>query len=215
MSNNFAPSLKNPPENILSHILLINSVKNVLTHSSNEYENKVLPLRSCSDLRRAQNACPTNRDWARTVSERLLWCTGQQWLAAGQGLWVQQTRIELPEITQDLRNRLLEGTNRALCTTGPRRKEQWPQNRLTQTYPWVSRGLWKRLGSEVAGCRVGGTKCSMGHFEGGHHYLHYRHRSLASGQATVKELSPAHQQKIGLKIYGTWPCPSEQDPVSP
>ena len=25
----------------------------------------------------------------------------------------------------------------------------------------------------------------------------------------------AHQQKIGLKIYWAWPCPSEQDPVSP
>ena len=32
--------------------------------------------------------------------------------------------IELPEITQDWGNRLLEGTNRTLCTTGPRRKEQ-------------------------------------------------------------------------------------------
>ena len=25
----------------------------------------------------------------------------------------------------------------------------------------------------------------------------------------------AHQQKIGLKIYWVWPCPSEQDSVSP
>ena len=25
---------------------------------------------------------------------------------------------------------------------------------------------------------------------------------------------PAHQQKIGLKIYWAWSCPSEQDPVS-
>ena len=24
-----------------------------------------------------------------------------------------------------------------------------------------------------------------------------------------------HQQKIGLKIYWAWPCPSEQDPISP
>ena len=30
-----------------------------------------------------------------------------------------------------------------------------------------------------------------------------------------REHSSAHQQKIGLKIYGAWPCPSEQDPVSP
>ena len=57
-----------------------------------------------------------------------------------QGLWVQQTWvwhkpswrayvtinpiIEPPELTQDWGNRLLEGTNKTLCTPGPRRKEQ-------------------------------------------------------------------------------------------
>ena len=62
-------------------------------------------------------------------------------LPQGQGLWVQQTwvlhkpslekaainpTIEPPELTQDRGNRLLEGTNRTLCTPGPRRKEQGP-----------------------------------------------------------------------------------------
>ena len=37
---------------------------------------------------------------------------------------------ELPELTQDWENRLLEGTNKTLCTSGPRRKEQWPHKRL-------------------------------------------------------------------------------------
>ena len=32
--------------------------------------------------------------------------------------------IELPELTQDWQNRLLEGTNRNLYTLEPRRKEQ-------------------------------------------------------------------------------------------
>ena len=32
--------------------------------------------------------------------------------------------IEQPELSQDWGNRLLEGTNRTLCTLGPRRKEQ-------------------------------------------------------------------------------------------
>ena len=32
--------------------------------------------------------------------------------------------IELPELTQDWGNRLLEGTNKTLCAPGPRRKEQ-------------------------------------------------------------------------------------------
>ena len=39
----------------------------------------------------------------------------------------------------------------------------------------------------------------------GHHYLHYLHHSLTSGQITGREHSPALQQKIGLKIYWAWP----------
>ena len=72
---------------------------------------------------------------------------------------------------------------------------------------WVSGGL----------PQGGGTECSivaLGPFEGGPHYLHYLHHSLASGQITGREHSPADQQKIGLKIYWAWPYPSEQDAVS-
>ena len=59
-------------------------------------------------------------------------------------------------------------------------------------------------GSAVASCRVRSTECSnacIGPFEGGRHYLHYLHHSLAPGQTTGREHSPAHQQKIGWKIY--------------
>ena len=93
--------------------------------------------------------------------------------------------IDLPEITQDWGNRLLEGTHRTLCTTGPRRKEQWPHKRLIQTCLWVSMSLQWRHGSVVACCRIGGPDCSssgLGHFERGHHYLHYYDHSLASGK---------------------------------
>ena len=41
------------------------------------------------------------------------------------------------------------------------------------------------------------------------------HHSLVSGQATGREHSPSHQQKIGLKIYWAQLHPSQQDPVSP
>ena len=122
--------------------------------------------------------------------------------------------IEPPEHTQDWGNRLLEGTNKILCTPGPRRKEQWPHKRLSQTCPWVSRSVWWRRGSAVACCRVRGTECSSvctGPFEGGCYYLHYFHHWLASGQTTGREHSPVHQQKTGLKIYWAWPRPSEQD----
>ena len=126
--------------------------------------------------------------------------------------------IEPPELTEDCGNRLLEGTNKTLGEPGPKRKEQWPHKKMTQTCPWVSRSLWQRCGSAVAWLRVGVTECSsacMGPFEGGLHYLHYLHHSLASSQATGREHSPIHHQKIGLMIYWTWPHPSEQDPVSP
>ena len=87
---------------------------------------------------------------------------------------------------------------------------------------------WPRLACEclgVSGRGVGGgllqgrgAECNsacMGPFAGGRHYLHYLHHSLVSGQTRRREHSPTHQQKIRLKIYWAWPCPSEQDPVSP
>ena len=125
--------------------------------------------------------------------------TGQQRPAAGVGalgaadLGVAEAlseevtinlTIEPPVHTQDWRNRLLEGTNKPLCTPGPRRKEQWPHKRFTQTCLWVPRSLQQRHESAVACYRVGSIECSSvcrGSFEGGHHYLHYLLHSLASG----------------------------------
>ena len=49
-----------------------------------------------------------------------------------------------------------------------------------------------------------GTECGnacTGPFEGGRHYLPYLHHSLVSGQTIRREHSPAHHQKVGLKIY--------------
>ena len=43
------------------------------------------------------------------------------------------------------------------------------------------------------------SSACMGPFEGGRHYLHHLRHSLASGQTTRREHSPAQQQKIGLK----------------
>ena len=48
-----------------------------------------------------------------------------------------------------------------------------------------------------------------------HGYSQCPYHSLASGQTAGREHSPEHQQKMGLKIYWTWPCPSEQDPIFP
>ena len=51
---------------------------------------------------------------------------------------------------------------------------------------WVGGGLLQSGGSEC-------SSVCMGPFEGGRHYLHYLHHSLASGQTTGGEHSPAHQ----------------------
>ena len=92
--------------------------------------------------------------------------------------------IDLPELTQDWKIDSWRA-NRTLCAPRPKRKEQWPHKRLTQTCLWVSGSLWQRRRLAVAWCRAGGTECSstcMGSFEGGHHYLHYLHHSLATGK---------------------------------
>ena len=73
-----------------------------------------------------------------------------------------------------------------------------------QDLPMSVQGPLAEAWSAVAHCRVGHTACSrarMGPFEGGPHYLLYLHYSLASGQTTGREHSPARQQKIGLKTY--------------
>ena len=148
-----------------------------------------------------QTVCaPEPRDPTETEIELCLSVPYGGWVSSGllqgQGLWVQQTWVwhkpswrmsplTPPELTKDWRNRLLEGTNRTLCSPRPRRKEQWPHKRLTQTCPRVSRSFPRRHGSAVACCRVGGTECScacMGPFEGGRHYLHYLHHSLVPGK---------------------------------
>ena len=57
---------------------------------------------------------------------------------------------DLIRIYKGLGNRLLEGTNKTLCAPGPRRKEQWPHKRLTQTCLWRSKSLWWRHESAEA-----------------------------------------------------------------
>ena len=65
--------------------------------------------------------------------------------------------------------------------------------------PVSVRSLQQRHGLVVTCCRVQGTECSsacMGPFEGGRHYLHYLHHSLASGQTTGREHSPSTENWI-------------------
>ena len=164
------------------------------------------------DAQRAQTnlVCTRTQRPPQRLSQNCVWVSPEEvqvssGLMQGQGLWVKQTWVwHKPSWTRSplthhratktysgLGNRLLEGTNRTLCTR-IRRREQGPHKRLTQTCTWVSRSLWWRRGSVVSCCRVGGTECSsacMGPFEVGRHYLHYLLHSLASHQTTGREHS--------------------------
>ena len=134
--------------------------------------------------------------------------------------WVQQTPVwhkpswrrwpltppeSCQNVTQDWGNRLLEGTNRALCQPGHKRKEQWPHKRLTQTCLWVSGSLRRRCESAMAYCRVGGSECSsacMGPSEGGCRYLHYLHHSLPQvNNGEGMQPHPSTENWNILKIY--------------
>ena len=113
----------------------------------------------CTPGPRAQQRLKQNCVWVSPVAVQV-----RSGLPRGQGLWMQQTSVwhkpfwrrsplthhRAARTYTRLGNKLWEGTNRTLCAPGPRRKEQWPHKRLTQTSPWVSRSLWQRCGSAVA-----------------------------------------------------------------
>ena len=143
---------------------------------------------------------------------------GGSGLPWGQGLWVQQSWVwhkpswrrsplTPPQRCQNLnrtRKQTVGGHKQSLvCTRTQERGEVTPE----EIDPDLPVSVQESLGKPWVGvscCRVGGTACStacMGTFERSHHYLHYLHHSLASGQKAERAHSPAHQWKIGLKIY--------------
>ena len=93
------------------------------------------------------------------------------------------TIIELPELTQDWEIDSWRAQKEPCVHQDPGEK-QWPQKKLTQTYPGVSGNVQESPAEAwwvVACFRIGGTECSstcMGSFEEGHQYLHYFHHSL-------------------------------------
>ena len=103
-----------------------------------------------------------------------------------------------PLFSGSLRKQTLGRHKQNLVCTRTQKKEQWYHKKLTQTYPWML-----RVSSDL--------------LQG---WWHWVQRSfwrssplsslpppyLASGQTTGREHSPAHQQKVGLKIYWAWPC---------
>ena len=136
-----------------------------------------------------------HRNWDGTVFERLLWrygsavaCrrdrgSGCSWCGYGVsplGEGSHYPHHRAARTYTGLGNRLLEGTNRTLCTRTQEKGTVTPQE-TDPDLPGVSRSLQRRHGSAVACCRVGGTERSsacVGSFEGGRHSLHYLHHRL-------------------------------------
>ena len=114
----------------------------MIGRANSHLESSPIPAR---DAQRAQTTlyAPGPGDPTETETELCLSVScggmGQQWTATGAGALgaadsamaealleevVINPTIEPPELTQDWRNRLLEGTNRTLCAPVPRSKEQ-------------------------------------------------------------------------------------------
>ena len=89
------------------------------------------------------------------------------------------------------RERFLEGTNKTLCAPRPRRKEQWPHRKLSQTCLWGPRSPLRRCGLTVTCHGVRGSEYNSP-FEGG------RKSKECSNCCTTAVI--AHASKVMLKI---------------
>ena len=131
---------------------------------------------------------------------------GQQWTAVGAGVRVQQTWVwhkpswrrsplthhRVPELTQGWETGSQRAQTEPCVHQDPGKRSSDPTracSRLARECP----GDWRRRELVVAYCRVGGTECGstcMRPFEGGRHYLHYLHHSLASSQNNKEGTEP-------------------------
>ena len=74
-----------------------------------------------------------------------------------QGIWLWRRVGSDYRTYTGLGKQILEDTHKTLYAPGPRRKEQWPYKRLSQTCLWVSRSLQWRRGWTVTCHGVRGT----------------------------------------------------------
>ena len=124
---------------------------------------------------------------------------------------------------------VLEGTNKTLCSSRLRGKEQWLHRWPNQNDLLDLEGLLWRRGSEEGHHSDGSIgSSSLGRSPWGlmvtllEVTINWTIESidLRAGSSQVKKLpgregNPTHQQITGLKLYWARPCPPEQDPVFP
>ena len=111
--------------------------------------------------------------------------------------------IEPPRLTRDWGNRL-EGHTQNLVYARTQEKGAVTPEEADPGLPVSVQESLGRRGSAGACCRVGALSaavCAWHLLKEVAVGLHYLHHSLVPGQTSGREHSPAHQQKIGLKIY--------------
>ena len=120
----------------------------------------------------------------------------------------------ITKLIQTWVNRLLVGTSKTVCT------RTQGKGAVTPTRDWL------RCACESPVVSDGGLGWQCSTVGQGHWIkqclhkifwknLHYLPHSLVSGQKTGREQSPTFQQKIGLKIYWTWPCHQNKTQIPP
>ena len=105
------------------------------------------------------NSCPLSRRSQLTISSSVVPFSSyaQSFPASGSGnLTLKVSGIQLQNFHRTVQ-RLWEGTNKTLCAPGPRRKDQWPHKRLSQTCLWVFGSLWQWVNS--GSTTLGGVYC--------------------------------------------------------
>ena len=159
------------------------------------------------------SSSPVRTPKLQLVAEQPL--TRELWIPSKKDTWCPRAK-EKPKqdggrgklvfrIKARILQRCSEGSDKILCTPGPRRKEQWPHKRLSQTCLWVSRSLWWRCGSAVACCRVRGTDYNG---PGSHRHKSFWKRALQPLPHQSFGVRPNHRER-------TQPHPSQQDADPP
>ena len=150
---------------------------------------------------------------------------GQQCPAGGTGLWAQQTWVwHKPSWRRSPLTPLQSCQN--LHRTGETDSCEYQDPGKRSSDPVRD---WPRLACECPGVSGGGMgqwwpASGLGALSVMVHawnllkevsIIFFTSTIVWSLVTTEREHSPAHQQKIGWKIYWAWPYPSEHDPVAP
>ena len=131
----------------------------------------ISPLRGCCHYPNVELPSRQLINWRTIIPKNFSHCCKSSGHTTGFPTWESSKEIENPQgiwlrrpvgfdysISTELGKQTLGGRKKTLCPQEPRRKEQWPHKRLSQTSLWVSVSLGQRCGSTVHCREVRGTE---------------------------------------------------------